>query len=90
MPLALSAHLPGPGKQVVKLEGRGGPITDATLVSTDPKAYATNLDLFLQHGSTPAGDKPAKQMAPWGDSGTLTQQQIADVIAYVMSLNPAK
>ncbi len=63
---------------------------DATLISTDSKVYATNLDLFLQHGSTPAGDKPAKQMAPWGDSGTLTQQQIADVIAYVMSLNPAK
>ncbi len=63
---------------------------DATLVNTDPKVYATNLDLFLQHGSTPAGDKPAKEMAPWGDSGTLTQQQIADVIAYVMSLNPAK
>jgi len=63
---------------------------DATLVNTDPKVYATNLDLFLQHGSTPAGDKPAKQMAAWGDSGTLTQQQIADVIAYVMSLNPAK
>lgn len=63
---------------------------DASLVSADPKVYATNLDLFLQHGSTPAGDKPAKQMAPWGDSGTLTQQQIADVIAYVMSLNPVK
>ncbi|MEP7188122.1 MAG: cytochrome c [Roseiflexaceae bacterium] len=63
---------------------------DETLVNADPKVYATNLDLFLQHGSTPAGDKPAKQMAPWGDSGTLTQQQIADVIAYVISLNPAK
>ncbi|MEP7188134.1 MAG: cytochrome c [Roseiflexaceae bacterium] len=63
---------------------------DTTLMSTDPKVYATNLDLFLEHGSTPAGDKPAKQMAPWGDSGALTQQQIADVIAYVMSLNPAK
>jgi len=63
---------------------------DETLISRDQKVYATNLDLFIQHGSTPAGDKPAKAMAPWGDSGTLTQQQIADVIAYVMSLNPAK
>ncbi len=32
--IALSAHLPGGGKQLVKLEGRGGPINDATLVST--------------------------------------------------------
>jgi uncharacterized protein involved in outer membrane biogenesis len=32
--IAVSAHLPGAGKQVVKLDGRGGPIDDATLVST--------------------------------------------------------
>jgi hypothetical protein len=54
------------------------------------KVFAYNLDLFIQHGSTPAGDKPVLKMAAWGDSGTLTQQQIADVIAYIMSLNPAK
>ena len=32
--IATSAHLPGGGKQDVKLDGRGGPINDATLVST--------------------------------------------------------
>jgi uncharacterized protein involved in outer membrane biogenesis len=32
--IAVSAHLPGAGKQAVKLEGRGGPIDDTTLVST--------------------------------------------------------
>jgi AsmA protein len=32
--IAVGAHLPGGGKQVVKFEGRGGPIEDATLVST--------------------------------------------------------
>ncbi len=32
--IVASAHLPGGGKQVVKLDGRGGPIDDATLVST--------------------------------------------------------
>jgi mono/diheme cytochrome c family protein len=63
---------------------------DETLVSKDPKVFAYNLDLFIQHGSTPAGDKPTLKMAAWGDDGTLTQQQIADVIAYIMSLNPAK
>ena len=63
---------------------------DETLVSKDPKVFAYNLDLFIQHGSTPEGDKPTLTMAAWGDDGKLTQQQIADVIAYVMSLNPAK
>jgi AsmA protein len=32
--VSVSAHLPGAGKQVVKFDGRGGPVTDATLVST--------------------------------------------------------
>lgn len=63
---------------------------DETLVSKDPKVFAYNIDLFIQHGSTPEGDKPVLKMAAWGDDDTLTQQQIADVIAYIMSLNPAK
>ena len=63
---------------------------DATLVSKDPKVYAYNVDLFIQHGSTPGGTNPALKMAAWGDTGQLKQQQIADVIAYIMSLNPAK
>ena len=47
-----------------------------------------NVDLFLEHGSRPEGDAPAKVMPAWGDQGILTPQQIADVIAYVISLNP--
>jgi mono/diheme cytochrome c family protein len=43
--------------------------------------------LFIEHGSTPEGDNPAKSMPAWGDNNTLTPQQIADVIAYIMSLN---
>ena len=62
---------------------------DSTLIDPDYKTYAANLDLFIQHGSTPAGTNPIFQMPPWGDSGTLKQQQIADVIAYLISLNPA-
>jgi mono/diheme cytochrome c family protein len=58
------------------------------LKDPDYKTFATNLDLFLEHGSTPAGTNPIFQMPPWGSSGTLSQQQIADVIAYVISLNP--
>jgi mono/diheme cytochrome c family protein len=29
-------------------------------------------------------------MPAWGDQNTMTQLQIADVIAYIISLNPTK
>jgi mono/diheme cytochrome c family protein len=60
---------------------------DSTLVNKDAKIFATNLDLFIEHGSTPAGTNPKNKMAAFGDDKTLTPQQIADVIAYVISLN---
>jgi len=60
---------------------------DPALVSSDPQTFAYNLDLFIQHGSTPAGSNPSIAMPAWGDSGVLTQQQVADVIAYIISLN---
>jgi mono/diheme cytochrome c family protein len=60
---------------------------DPTLVDANPKTFATNLDLFVEHGSTPAGKNPTFSMIAWGDKKLLTPQQIADVIAYVMSLN---
>ena len=62
---------------------------DPSLISSDTKTYITNLDLFLEHGSTPGGPSPTFSMPAWGDKGALQPQQIADVIAYVMSLNPA-
>lgn len=61
---------------------------DSLLKDADYKVFAANLDLFLQHGSTPAGPSPVFVMPAWGDLGALTQQQIADVIAYIISLNP--
>jgi mono/diheme cytochrome c family protein len=61
---------------------------DPRLKDPTYKTFATNLDLFLEHGSTPAGTNPIFQMPPWGASGTLSQQQIADVIAYLIGLNP--
>ncbi|MBP1692331.1 MAG: hypothetical protein H6Q37_214 [Chloroflexi bacterium] len=60
---------------------------DACLKSTDATVFATNLDLFIEYGNVPEGENPAKQMPAFGKAGTLTQEQIADVIAYVMSLN---
>ena len=59
---------------------------DDTLKSDDAKVYAYNIDLFMEHGSTPDG-KPKEVMPAWGDTKKLTPQQIADVIAYVISLN---
>lgn len=61
---------------------------DETLKDPIYKTFATNLDLFLEHGSTPEGNAPIFQMPPWGDKKILTPQQIADVIAYIISLNP--
>jgi mono/diheme cytochrome c family protein len=60
---------------------------DAEFISTDAKTFATNIDLFIEHGATPEGDNPAKVMPAFGDDNKLTDQQIADVIAYVISLN---
>ena len=60
---------------------------DPTLANPDPQKFALNIDLFIQHGSAPEGDNPQKKMPAWGDTHALTQQQIADVMAYVISLN---
>jgi mono/diheme cytochrome c family protein len=59
---------------------------DPGLVNSNPEVFAMNLDLFIEHGSTPEGT-PAKSMPAFGDQGILTPQQIADVIAYIIQLN---
>jgi mono/diheme cytochrome c family protein len=82
-------------------EGKGGqsnPGSDAgkvpalnpinpALKNADLKIFATNLDLFIEHGAKPAGSNPTRSMPAWGDKQMLTAQQIADVIAYIISLN---
>jgi mono/diheme cytochrome c family protein len=60
---------------------------DPTLYSKDSKEFAQNIDLFIEHGSTPAGKNPPLQMPAFGAQRMLTQQQIADVIAYCIGLN---
>jgi len=61
------------------------------LWNPDYQTFAYNADLFIEHGSTPAyndsNNLPQKSMIAWGDSGTLKPQDIADVIAYIYSLN---
>ncbi len=61
---------------------------DPTIANPDPKVFAYNVDLFIEHGSTPSGPAPTFMMLAWGDRKLLSPQQIADVIAYVISLNP--
>lgn len=60
---------------------------DPSMVSADYKTFAANIDLFIEHGSTPGGLYPVYTMPAWGDSDTLKAQDIADVIAYIISLN---
>jgi cytochrome c len=58
----------------------------ASLYNSDAGIFAANLDLFIEHGSVPKG-APLRVMLAYGDYGLLTPQQIADVIAYIISLN---
>lgn len=60
---------------------------DPTIANSDPKIFAANVDLFIEHGSVPEGPSPRILMPSFGDSKMLTEQQIADLIAYVMHLN---
>jgi mono/diheme cytochrome c family protein len=61
---------------------------DPLLIDPDIKTYIYNIDLFLQNGSKNPGPNVARSMPPWGAQDGLTQQQIADLIAYIIILNP--
>jgi cytochrome c5 len=63
---------------------------DDRLKSSDYKTFVSNLDLFIEHGSTPQVNPSGEillLMPNWGDSGRLAPQQIADVISYIISIN---
>jgi ubiquinol-cytochrome c reductase cytochrome b subunit len=60
---------------------------DRELFSKDPKEFAEHIDKYLQHGSTPEGPNPSLSMPAFGDSNSLTQQQISNVEAYILRLN---
>jgi mono/diheme cytochrome c family protein len=77
--------IPNPGST----DGTVPPLNpiDPTLYSQDYKTYATNIDLFIEHGSIAEGEHAAISMPAVGDEKRLTPQQIADVIAYIINLN---
>jgi ubiquinol-cytochrome c reductase cytochrome b subunit len=60
---------------------------DPELFNKDPRVFAENIDRYIQHGSTPAGPNPQFHMLAFGDDNQLTQQQISNVEAYILSLN---
>ena len=47
--MALTAHLPGEGRQLARLEGKGGPINDASMINT-PFNGTINLDQVALSG----------------------------------------
>jgi ubiquinol-cytochrome c reductase cytochrome b subunit len=60
---------------------------DPDIYKAEPKTFAATIDRYIQHGSRPEGPAPALSMLPFGDSNALTQQQIADIEAYILRLN---
>jgi len=45
------------------------------------------MDKIIQHGSMPSGPHPALHMPAWGDTRSLTQQEISNLEAYILRLN---
>ena len=76
-------------------EGTGGVPNpgsdDGTVPALNPideefNSVAT-MDLVIEHGSTPEGSNPSVLMPAFGDKKLMTPQQIADVMAYILSLS---
>ena len=59
---------------------------DPEIASPDIKAFTKNIDIYIEHGSKPEGLKPSLSMPAFGYEKKLTAQQIADVIAYTISM----
>jgi len=78
-------HVPNPGSQA----GAVSPLAPISrgLFSDDPVVFAENVDRLIQHGATPPGPGPALRMPAFGATRSLTAQEIANIEAYVLSLN---
>jgi len=78
-------NVPNPGSEA----GKVPPLKDISraLFDKNPDVFAQNMDRLIQHGAVPAGERPALQMPSFGDTHSLTQQQICQIEAYVLALN---
>lgn len=77
--------VPNPGS----LSGQVPPLNpiNKNLYSKNPQTFANNIDKIIQHGAVPPGPNPQLKMLDFGDSNALTQQEIANIEAYVLNLN---
>jgi mono/diheme cytochrome c family protein len=80
-----SGNVPNPGSSDGSVPSLN-PV-DKDIFNSDPKTFAGTIDRYIQHGSRPEGPSPSLAMLPFGDTRALTQQQIADIEAYIMKLN---
>jgi mono/diheme cytochrome c family protein len=78
-------HVPNPGSQAGVVTALA-PIP-RELLNDDPVVFAANIDLFIQHGATPPGPAPTLRMPAFGATHSLTDPEIANIEAYVLSLN---
>ncbi len=77
-----------PGSSAAGIVPRLWPIR-VPLYNSDPLIFAQNIDRFIQHGSRPAGAEPHVFMPAFGATKTLSQPQIANIEAYILSANGA-
>ncbi len=60
---------------------------DRALYNKNPQIFASAIDLVIQHGARPDGPHPALIMPAFGDTRAMTQQEIADLEAFILDLN---
>lgn len=60
---------------------------DRRVYNENARVFAGNIDPFIQHGSRPAGSRFSISMPSFGDNNTLTQQEIANLEAYILRVN---
>lgn len=77
--------VPNPGSD----DGTVPPLVpvDPKLYDSDAKVFASNVDKIIQHGAMPSGPHPVLHMPAWGDSRSLTQQEVSNLEAYILKLN---
>jgi ubiquinol-cytochrome c reductase cytochrome b subunit len=75
----------GPGSTAPGAPPPLAPI-DRELYSRDPREFAERIDVPIQHGIAPSSPG-GTAMPAFGDTAALTQPAVANVEAYVLSLN---
>lgn len=60
---------------------------DRALYNADARVFAANIDKIIQHGAMPSGPHPTLHMPAWGDTRSLTQEEISNLESYILKLN---